>query len=304
MLGHMRQKFRQWRRSARARESEAYDAYTRVTSYPLFVLGLLFLIAFAITLTANPDDAEVRFARFVIPLTWLCFAIDYAIGILLAPHRWHFVRTHVVQAIALLFPPLRVLMLFHVFHVLRSTPMRRGEIARIYVLYATTLLLVISSLLVVFFERQSPDSNIRSFGDALWWGGETVSTVGYGDYYPVTVPGRLVAAVLFINGVALLSVITAGLAQNFTAFDAARKKAADASTSSTSGTDTDQGKVPVPEAALQELHAKIDSLEQAVRQMSDLLASGSASTAQPVGNAPEVTRRAESPPGGDPPTPT
>ena len=68
-----------------------------------------------------------------------------------------------------------------------------------YLIYITTLLLVMASILVVYFERASPNANITSFGNALWWGGETVSTVGYGDFYPVTIGGRLVAAVLFVK---------------------------------------------------------------------------------------------------------
>ena len=77
-------------------------------------------------------------------------------------------------------------------------------------LYTTTLTMVVSAIMVVLFESKSPDANITTFGNALWWTGETVSTVGYGDFYPVTLGGRLVATTLFVNGVALLSIITAG----------------------------------------------------------------------------------------------
>lgn len=222
MLASMRHRFKAWRRSARNRETEAYESYSRLAAYPLFLLGMMFLIAFAITLTPDAPAADLQFARVVIPLTWTAFAADYIISITISPHRWHYVRSHLLQLAALLFPPLRVLMLGHVFHVMRTAPIRRGDRARTYVLYLTTLLLVGGAVLVVYFESKDPQANITSFGNALWWGGETVSTVGYGDFYPVTVGGRLVAGVLFVNGVALLSIITAGLAQNFTADDAAK----------------------------------------------------------------------------------
>lgn len=282
----MWQKFNEWRRAARAREVAAYDGYRRLINYPLFVLSLMFLIAFAITLTPGADATELRFAHIVIPLTWVVFAIDYALGILMAPKRWVFARTHVVQAVALLFPPLRILMLFHVFSVLRKTPIRRGDLARMYVLYATTLLLVFCAVLVVYFERQAPNANITSFGDALWWGGETVSTVGYGDFYPVTVPGRLVAAILFVNGVALVSVITAGLAQNFTADDNSKKQQANAqaavaqAASTQAGASTpaaasgsDTAHVIVPTADMDELHRRLTVMEQTMETMAAHLTS-------------------------------
>lgn len=209
-------RLRAWWSAARHRDPSAYETYSRVTSFPLFALSLLFLIAFAIKLEPAPAANDEKFASIVIPVTWAFFAADYVFGLLISPRRWDFIKSHLLLTFALLFPPLRILMLFHVFQVLHRTPAKRGDRARMYLIYITTLLLVMASILVVYFERASPNANITSFGNALWWGGETVSTVGYGDFYPVTIGGRLVAAVLFVNGVALVGVITAALAQNFT----------------------------------------------------------------------------------------
>jgi voltage-gated potassium channel len=64
-------------------------------------------------------------------------------------------------------------------------------------------------------ERTNPDANIRSYGDALWWAGTTITTVGYGDRYPTTGGGRLVGFGLMLGGIALLGVITAALASWF-----------------------------------------------------------------------------------------
>lgn len=61
-------------------------------------------------------------------------------------------------------------------------------------------------------ERFAPGSRITTPGDALWWGLITVTTIGYGDVYPVTAEGRLVAGVLIIFGVAMISTLTAGFA--------------------------------------------------------------------------------------------
>jgi voltage-gated potassium channel Kch len=55
-------------------------------------------------------------------------------------------------------------------------------------------------------ERADARANIRSFDDALWWSATTITTVGYGDHYPVTAQGRLVAAGLMLGGIALLAI--------------------------------------------------------------------------------------------------
>ncbi len=87
-----------------------------------------------------------------------------------------------------------------------------------------TLLLVLFISIVVFefaivfildFEEAAPGSNIHSISDAFWWAFVTAATVGYGDKYPVTTPGRLVALLLMAVGIALFSVIIGSLADWF-----------------------------------------------------------------------------------------
>ena len=70
------------------------------------------------------------------------------------------------------------------------------------------------SVAVLDAERGAAHANITSFGDSLWWAATTITTVGYRDRYPVTTQGRLVAVVL-MRGIALLSVLTAGIAAWF-----------------------------------------------------------------------------------------
>ena len=73
----------------------------------------------------------------------------------------------------------------------------------------------IAALAMLDAERGSEHATITSYGDASWWAISTITTVGYGDRYPVTAQGRLIAAALMLGGIALLGVITASLASWF-----------------------------------------------------------------------------------------
>lgn len=74
------------------------------------------------------------------------------------------------------------------------------------------LLAFCGALAVLDAERGAPGANISTFGDAFWWAIATMTTVGYGDRYPVTDEGRVAAVALMIGGVAVLGLVTATLA--------------------------------------------------------------------------------------------
>ncbi len=74
-------------------------------------------------------------------------------------------------------------------------------VAFVMVLFSTTLM--------IEAERHAPDATIKTGGDALWWALTTVTTVGYGDTYPVTGEGRVIAAVLMLVGIALFGSMSA-----------------------------------------------------------------------------------------------
>jgi voltage-gated potassium channel len=80
------------------------------------------------------------------------------------------------------------------------------------------LLMIFSSIAILNFEN-APNSNIKSPEDALWWAFTTITTVGYGDKYPVTTEGRIVAALLMTSSVGLFGIFTAFIASFFVAED-------------------------------------------------------------------------------------
>ena len=79
----------------------------------------------------------------------------------------------------------------------------------------TIILSTFSSVAILEFEKDDPAVNIRGPEDAIWWSFVTMTTVGYGDRYPVTTGGRIVAAMLMVCGIGLFASFTSFLASWF-----------------------------------------------------------------------------------------
>ena len=92
---------------------------------------------------------------------------------------------------------------------------RRGNLGRF--LLAAAALVLNGAIIVCLFERHAPGSNIHTLGESLWWSVVTVTTVGYGDFFPVTFWGRITAGFVMGTGVLTLAVVTAQVASSFVA---------------------------------------------------------------------------------------
>jgi voltage-gated potassium channel len=88
----------------------------------------------------------------------------------------------------------------------------RSQYAMFITILLTLLVLTVASVLVLQFESQSPQANIKTGGDALWYSIVTITTVGYGDFYPVTVWGRLTAMLIMFAGVGIIGALASILA--------------------------------------------------------------------------------------------
>jgi voltage-gated potassium channel len=83
------------------------------------------------------------------------------------------------------------------------------------VIITTVFLAYISAVQITISERAIENSNISNFGEGLWWAFTTVTTVGYGDKFPISTEGRYLAVALMIMGISLVGVITASVAAWF-----------------------------------------------------------------------------------------
>lgn len=185
--------------------------------WPLTITAVLFLIAYAAPIL-NPDliNPLPVLCRMVTWAAWALFVVDYVARLVLSRERPTFVRANLLDLAVVALPllrPLRLLRLVTLLSVLNryAGGSLRGRVA-VYVAGSTSLVLFISSLAVLDAERGTKGASITSFGDAFWWAVTTVTTVGYGDRYPVTDQGRFVAGGLMLAGIALLGIVTASFA--------------------------------------------------------------------------------------------
>jgi voltage-gated potassium channel len=195
-------------------------AWERRAEWPLLIAALVFLVGYAWPILDPDLGVRGRLACEAATWTaWALFAVDYGARLALAPQRWQFIRGNLFDLAVIVLPlfrPLRLLRLVTLVRVLnRQTSMAlRGRVA-VYITASSTLLVLCAALAVLDAEQKSPDANITTFPDALWWATTTVTTVGYGDRFPTTTEGRWVAAGLMLAGIALLGLVTATLAHWF-----------------------------------------------------------------------------------------
>ncbi len=182
-------------------------------SWPLIAASAVFLGAFAWPILDPGLPRGWRAAcATVVGSIWLVYLVDYAVRLALAGQRVRFVRRHVLDLASVFVPVLRPLLAFRVID------RKLGETLRGRVTYylpaITVLVLMMAALSILDAERGAEGANISSPSAALWWSMVTMTTVGYGDFYPVTTTGRLLASGLMLFGVGLLGAVTATMASH------------------------------------------------------------------------------------------
>lgn len=184
---------------------------------PTLILSLFYTGSFVYPIYFYPVGYGVKTICALVNYTiWGLFAIDYMVQLKLASEKKKYFKTHLFELILVAVPffrPLRALRAL-VFTTQASIRSRKSLIQSIPLIMtgAAILMIVIMGAAILDIERNAPSSNIHTPMDALWWGLVTITTIGYGDKFPVTTEGRLVAGVMIIFGVAMISTITASFA--------------------------------------------------------------------------------------------
>ncbi|MFI5686213.1 potassium channel family protein [Streptomyces sp. NPDC051636] len=187
--------------------------WERRVGIPLGMASLLYLGSYAVWVLGEGLPEPVHdLCLAVMGGCWASFAVDYVVRWGLSGEGPRFVHRHWLDTVVVLLPLLRPVRVARVYESLQRR--RQGEPrmslqgrVMLYAGLSAVLLGFAAALSVYRFERADPQTTVRTFGDALWWAVSTLSTTGYGDVAPVTLPGRLVAVVLMGCGLALLGAV-------------------------------------------------------------------------------------------------
>lgn len=198
----------------RQRDPLVSDGPPNAYSWFMITLSVMFLLGYTV-LVLRPDLPGSVLAAISLSMAviWVFFVIDYVASFVRSGLKWRFVSRHWLLTLSLFLPVTRPFILLLYINRLKYFKRKTGTSVRLKIgIIAASfaaLFIYMISLTVLRFERGEPGSNIESFGDAIWWAFVTIATVGYGDFYPVTVPGRFFAIILMVGGVAIVGTASA-----------------------------------------------------------------------------------------------
>lgn len=191
--------------------------WQKKTALATLIFSLVYTVSFVFPIYWYPVSPTVKtLCAIVNYITWGLFALDYLIQMKLAPDNKAYFKNHTLELILVVVPflrPLRALRAL-VFTTQAGIRSKKALIQSLPLVLtgAAVLMIVIMGAAVLDIERTAPGSNIHTPMDALWWGLVTITTIGYGDKFPVTTEGRLVAGIMIIFWVAMISTLTASFA--------------------------------------------------------------------------------------------
>jgi voltage-gated potassium channel len=201
---------------------DALERFEHRIRLPMAAVGVAWAVVGIIVLSTRSTGLAPEALVVALFVLWLLVVIECVVRYIVVPDRRRYFSSRRIEPLMVAIPLFQVGRVAGVervnvfagegmerfFAILRHRGLFR-------VLLAALGLVLIGSLLALLFERNAPGSNIHSYKDAIWWAVVTVTTVGYGDRFPVTEGGRAVAVVLMFVGIGLIGTLTATVASFF-----------------------------------------------------------------------------------------
>lgn len=207
------------------------------TDVPLLIIAIGSLPLLLLEIISHRLSSGDKTFLLIVNLTvFLAYAIDYVVEFLVTPEKGRYVRSEwsslliVVAQLFAILPAmsflgflrgaraLRVVSSFtRIIGISMASRSQGREIlkkrATSFAFGLAGFTLITSAVGFTLAEDVGKDGRIQSFFDALWWSGATITTVGYGDIYPITAAGRIIAIFTMLVGISTLAVVTARIAQ-------------------------------------------------------------------------------------------
>lgn len=184
-----------------------------VTNIIIMLLSIFSIILLS-SLFFIPTDSEIyRLIEYFDFILCLIFLYDFVNQLIKAKNKWKYFYTvgwlDLLSSIPLVseFRFIRAFRVFRIFRIIKSFKLLikfvlKNKSASLYgfVVFSAFTILVLSTTAVLYVEKDV--GNIKTAEDALWWSFVTITTVGYGDFYPVTNIGKFIAFILIVCGIA------------------------------------------------------------------------------------------------------
>lgn len=204
---------RLFRTLSKYRGEKNLAAWEDRTSTPMFVASVLYLFAFAAPIMSTriqePYDGYLNIIQMIL---WGLFAADYCVRLYLAPRRLYFITHNLMNLAIVLLPAWRIVSFLAMIHLTANRQYKRLSELGMKLFGYTAIFIIMFALSIYSVESSEPGAMIRDLPTAYWWMFTTLATVGYGDVYPVTGIGRVIAVIVMLYGGGLVAVATGALA--------------------------------------------------------------------------------------------
>jgi len=213
-------------------QTPTVSAANKLTTYDLAIgilaIFSLFILVLIIFVPLQPSTEDLL--NTLENLLCVVFLFDFFRSLFRAPKKWsYFLRgggwldllgslpfsRFAVFRVARLFRVVRVVRTLKGNDFRRMLTQRLAQSTLLFTFVVALILIILDSGFVLYAEKGAPHANITTYPIAVWWAFVTITTVGYGDYYPVTTLGRTGAIILMFFGLGIIGVLSSYLATTF-----------------------------------------------------------------------------------------
>ena len=196
--------------------SDRLEWLERISELPLMLLSFVLIPVLTGLYFWELSPLEERIYSLAQIVVWAAFAVTFLAKLALAPNKLRYIRRNWLEALLVILPIIRPLRIVRAFVWIARDISRMNRLVTFESLFAYGIgTVLLAATIVTTVERNAEGANIQSFPDALYWTLVTVSTVGYGDHFPITVVGKFTAVFLMFFGIGIFGGIIAKIVATF-----------------------------------------------------------------------------------------